>query len=34
LEATGSTPDEWKALMEAEAAQWARVIKEARITVN
>jgi tripartite-type tricarboxylate transporter receptor subunit TctC len=34
LEATGSTPDEWKALMEAEVTQWARVIKEAHITVN
>jgi tripartite-type tricarboxylate transporter receptor subunit TctC len=34
LEATGSTPDEWRALMEAEVAQWARVIKDARITVN
>lgn len=34
LEATGSTPDEWRALMEAEVSQWARVIKDAQITVN
>jgi len=34
LEATGSTPDEFRALMEAEVAQWARVIKDAHITVN
>jgi tripartite-type tricarboxylate transporter receptor subunit TctC len=34
LEATGSTPEEWKAIMEKEVAQWARVIRDAGITVN
>lgn len=34
LEPAGSTPEEWKAIMEAEVAQWARVIKDAHITAN
>lgn len=34
LEASASSPDEYKSIMKAEMAQWARVIKEARITVN
>ena len=34
LEATGSTPEEWRASMKAEMAQWARVIKDANITAN
>lgn len=34
MEAAGSTPEEWRAMMEAETAQWARVIKDAHITVN
>lgn len=34
LEAVGSAPDEFRAIVEAETAQWARVIKDARITVD
>ena len=34
LEAAGSTPDEFKAIIEAEVAQWGRIIKDARITAN
>jgi len=34
LEATGSTPAEWKDIMKAESEQWARVIKDANITLN
>ncbi len=34
MEAAGSTPEEWRAMVEAETAQWARVIKSAHITVN
>ena len=34
LEAAGSTPAEFRALMEAEVAQWARVIKDANISAN
>ena len=33
-EARGSTPDEYRSLMNAEIAQWARVVKEAGITAN
>ncbi len=33
-EARGSTPDEYRALMKAEIAQWARVVKDAGITAN
>ena len=31
LEAAGSTPDEWRAIMETDVAKWARVIKDANI---
>jgi tripartite-type tricarboxylate transporter receptor subunit TctC len=34
LDAVGSTPDEYRAITEAETAQWARVIKDAHITAN
>ena len=34
LEPAGSTPDEWRAIMEAEIALWGRVIKDASITAN
>ena len=34
MDAVGSTPDEFRAMTEAEIAQWARVIKDARITAN
>lgn len=34
LEATASTPDEFRGLMKAEMAKWARVVKEARVTPN
>lgn len=34
LEIVGSTPDQFRAAMEAEVAQWARVIKDANITAN
>ena len=34
MEAAGSSPDELRAITEAETAQWARVIKDAHITVN
>jgi tripartite-type tricarboxylate transporter receptor subunit TctC len=34
LEAAGSTPGEFKALIETEVTQWARVIKDANITAN
>ena len=34
LEAAASTPDELKTIIEAEVAQWARVIKDANITAN
>ena len=34
MEAAGSTPDDLRAITETETAQWARVIKDARITVN
>jgi len=34
FEAAGSTPQEFRAIAEAEVAQWARVIKAARITIN
>jgi tripartite-type tricarboxylate transporter receptor subunit TctC len=34
LEAVGSTPAEYRAVMEAEKAQWTRVINEAHITAN
>src|ERR1043166_6492587 len=33
LEATPSTPDEFKITIEAEAAQWASVVRQARITI-
>ena len=33
-EAVGSTPDEFRAIMQAEVVQWARVIKDANITAN
>jgi tripartite-type tricarboxylate transporter receptor subunit TctC len=31
LEAAGSTPAEWRAIMEADVAKWTRVIKDANI---
>ena len=34
LEAVGSTPEEFRAVIDADYALWSRVIKEARITVN
>jgi tripartite-type tricarboxylate transporter receptor subunit TctC len=34
LDAAGSTPDEYRAITNAQAAQWARVIKESNITAN
>jgi tripartite-type tricarboxylate transporter receptor subunit TctC len=34
LEATASTPAAFKAIIETEVAQWARVIKDANIPVN
>jgi tripartite-type tricarboxylate transporter receptor subunit TctC len=34
LEAAASTPGEFRAIIDAEAAQWARVIKDANIPVN
>jgi tripartite-type tricarboxylate transporter receptor subunit TctC len=34
LEAAGSTPEEFRALMQTEIAKWARVIKDANITAN
>jgi tripartite-type tricarboxylate transporter receptor subunit TctC len=34
LEAMGSTPDEYKAIMKAETARWARVVKDAQIPPN
>ena len=34
LEIVASTPEQFRAAMEAEAAQWARVIKDANITAN
>jgi tripartite-type tricarboxylate transporter receptor subunit TctC len=34
MEAAASTPEEWRAMVAAETAQWARVIKDAHITVN
>jgi tripartite-type tricarboxylate transporter receptor subunit TctC len=34
LEAVGSTPDEFRAVVEADYALWSRVIKESRITLN
>jgi tripartite-type tricarboxylate transporter receptor subunit TctC len=34
LEATGSTPEEWRAVMQTEISRWARVIRDAGITVN
>jgi tripartite-type tricarboxylate transporter receptor subunit TctC len=34
LEPAPSTPEEWRTIMEAEMAQWARVIKDANITAN
>jgi len=34
MEAAASTPEEWRAAMQTEAAQWARVIRDAHITAN
>lgn len=34
LEATASTPEEFRGLMKAEMTKWARVVKEARVTPN
>ncbi len=34
LEAAASTSDEFRSIIEAEVAQWARVIKDANITAN
>ena len=34
VEAAGSTPDEFKAVMQAEMAKWARLIKDAGITAE
>jgi tripartite-type tricarboxylate transporter receptor subunit TctC len=34
FEAVGSTPEEYAAIMKAELAQWARVIKNANISLN
>lgn len=34
LEAAGTTPDEFRAIVTAELARWTRVIKDARITAN
>lgn len=34
LEATASTPAEFKELMKAEMTKWARVVKDARVTPN
>src|ERR1043166_985827 len=34
LEAAGSTPNEFRAVVEAEIAVWGRVIKDANITAN
>lgn len=34
LEAAGSTPEEFRAIVKAELARWTRVIKDARITAN
>ena len=34
LEAAGSTPDELRAIVQAEVTQWARVIKEGSITAE
>jgi tripartite-type tricarboxylate transporter receptor subunit TctC len=34
MEAAGGTPAEFRAVIETEAAQWARVIKAARITAR
>jgi tripartite-type tricarboxylate transporter receptor subunit TctC len=34
MEAAGGTPDEFRAVIETEVAQWARVIKNARISAK
>lgn len=34
LEATASSPDEFKGLMQAEMTKWARVVKDARVSPN
>ena len=34
FEAAGGTPEAWAALVRAEMAKWARVVKEARIKVD
>ena len=34
IEAAGSTPGEFKALLEAETEMWGRVIRDSHITVN
>jgi tripartite-type tricarboxylate transporter receptor subunit TctC len=34
FEAVASTPAEFRAITEAEQAQWARVIRDAHITIN
>ena len=34
LEAAGSTPEEFRAIVKAEFARWTRVIKDANISAN
>ena len=34
LDGAGSTPEEFRAIVQSELTRWTRVIKEARITVN